>query len=125
MNKQEREAFIAKTFRLLKRQGRPARILFGFCRYRTSEGLKCAIGVHIPDEAYRRDFEQELPNSGSEIAAEILKVIGASASDGAFLRELQGCHDRCVEEIFVISLRSSLIRLAEKYKLDVAQCGLE
>lgn len=29
----------------------------GQCRYRTTSGLRCAIGCLIPDEAYEPDFE--------------------------------------------------------------------
>jgi hypothetical protein len=41
----------------LLRQGRKAETERGVCKYRTDDGLKCAVGVLIPDELYCPIFE--------------------------------------------------------------------
>lgn len=41
----------------LYKQGRPAVGNDGFCRYRTEDGLKCAVGCRIPDEAYTAEMD--------------------------------------------------------------------
>lgn len=40
----------------LFKQGRPAKQKH-FCKYRTEDGLSCAVGCRIPDEMYTDDME--------------------------------------------------------------------
>lgn len=51
------QEFFDKTVEHLVRQGQRAVGEDGHCRYRTPEGLKCAAGVHIPDDVYRPAME--------------------------------------------------------------------
>lgn len=63
----------------------------GICRYRTSHGLKCAIGHCIPDELYEERFEskstkwiKELLDKKSSLFCDI---------EYSFIHQLQKCHD--------------------------------
>jgi hypothetical protein len=72
----------------LKNQGRQA-FADGACKYRTSDGLKCAIGALIPDEDYMPEMEgfdvrNLIQNFGLETGG-----VGP-----ALLAELQYVHDR-------------------------------
>lgn len=41
----------------LIKQGKKARNFIGQCRYRTEDGLSCAVGCRIPDSAYTPEME--------------------------------------------------------------------
>ena len=61
------------------------------CRYRTDEGLKCAIGCLIPDDVYTRNIEHktvDLLCLGVVKDFDYLKQF-----DKSFLRRLQVIHD--------------------------------
>ena len=61
------------------------------CRYRTANGLKCAIGCLIPDDVYTRNIEHktvDLLCSGVVKDFDYLKQF-----DKSFLRRLQVIHD--------------------------------
>lgn len=71
---------------------------YGACRYRGTNGLKCAIGCLIPDEAYTADLE------GSVLFRVLSTIPGIPTSAGRndptyvryeiLLAELQSIHDR-------------------------------
>lgn len=49
-----------KVVRHLRRQGKKAEVTLTaikVCRYRTPDGLKCAVGCLIPDEVYDAEME--------------------------------------------------------------------
>jgi len=65
----------------------------GNCVYRGTKGLKCAIGVLIPDETYSADME-------GETAQDVLRQCGLVLDKGAnhLAGSLQSLHDKyCVE----------------------------
>jgi len=60
------------------------------CMYRSSEGLKCAIGCLIPDELYDPKYEGVQVKN---LPMEILDKIGLNQNDYLFLSRLQLLHD--------------------------------
>ncbi len=80
----------------------------GYCRYRTSNGLRCAVGALIPDEEYRIDFEG-LPVE--EIDVPVFKGL-----DLQLLSELQLIHDEYATDAWPEKLAS----VARNYGLDPA-----
>lgn len=66
-------------------------ILAGACRYRTTQGLKCAVGALIPDEAYSRRFEGASIIGNPELLA--LFGIESDSSEFRLLSRLQNVHD--------------------------------
>jgi hypothetical protein len=71
----------------LKNQGRQA-FADGACKYRTSDGLKCAIGALIPDEDYMPEWE-------GHSVGELISSFGLETAsvDRGLLAELQYVHD--------------------------------
>lgn len=74
----------------LRQQGRPAWDRGGTaCLYRTSQGLKCAVGCLIPDELYEARFEG-VSLTNQKVLQHILRDLG---HDVNLLIELQMIHD--------------------------------
>lgn len=84
----------------------------GGCRYRGSNGEKCAIGVLIPDEIYREEMDSNL--NDNDVAGvlklypevrSLLEVEGEVTensydfpdSDVCFLDQLQSAHDMAAQ----------------------------
>jgi len=61
------------------------------CKYRTDDGLSCAIGCLIPDELYVKKLEGKEVGS-SRIVREVLKKVGIF-NEGRFLVHFQQMHD--------------------------------
>jgi len=112
MNRQE--VFNTVRKHLLK-QNAKAETWGGSCRYRTAEGLKCAVGCLIASEHYHPDFEGLTPTlegaegDGAEgdspisrtkrllrAIADSLGIPEITSEDASFLKELQSIHDDCV-----------------------------
>lgn len=75
----------------LRKQGKPASNDDGTCMYRTTDGLKCAVGALIPDERYTAILEDYLPCiDGRHELNDLLNELG---HDIVLARELQGVHD--------------------------------
>lgn len=83
----------------LRAQGQQA-IVDGSCCYRTADGLKCAVGALIPDEAYTPDIEGMIARE-----QEIWSLIpGAEEADADFLYVMQfDLHDGGIKEQFFLS----------------------
>ena len=66
------------------------------CRYRTSNGLKCAIGCLIPDDLYSSDMEKTTLGGGA-IDSVFITRFGLekilNVEDASFMRRLQMVHD--------------------------------
>lgn len=68
----------------------------GHCRYRTTDGRKCAVGALIPDALYREDFEEK--------SIKLFKLyfdgdsIPFYAKDVLLLNKLQEAHDNIATE---------------------------
>lgn len=81
------------------------------CAYRSPDGLKCAVGVLIPDEDY--DERLERTSALSDIMQPLLRRLG---HDIALCVSLQGIHDK----VYVGDWRKALIALGEEFELDTA-----
>lgn len=84
---------------------------YGQCVYRSSEGLKCAIGCLIPDKMYSSNLETK--NIGAILIEndeikELLKGINEQ-----LLYSLQSIHD----SVEPFMWKNSLYRLAKEYHL--------
>jgi hypothetical protein len=63
------------------------------CAYRGEDGLKCAIGVLIPDDQYKPSFEGYSVDGGFH-GETILNAANVAWDDRHFAGELQGIHDK-------------------------------
>lgn len=92
----EQEIF-DKVVRHLYAQGKPAVEGEGNCRYRTHDGMSCAVGCLIPDDCYNPLMEN-LSSSMPQVEAALRKagtLPGGIADNGIrkLLSNLQYAHD--------------------------------
>lgn len=100
-------------------QGRPAREE-DRCRYRTTDGLFCAVGCLIPDELYSSSFE------GKTVIKIIRELYAQGRADWlehqSLLEKLQWAHDEnppLEDGYFNLKvLRTRLTYIAELFKLE-------
>ena len=120
----DRKRFVEDTARMLLEQGvyavsENARM----CRYRTPTGMKCALGLHIPDNIYHSNMEHK-------VATKLLLLFPAlkeylsnlygpiSDEDAEFLWRVQtALHDRraipvLLEQRPILSIEESLQELS-------------
>jgi len=98
----------------LFRQGRRAMDGSG-CRYRSGDGLKCAVGCFIPDEAYDPDIEGV---SCYDLRVRSLLPFKPDDYTLALLHMLQGTHDNRENWVDTQAMREALARVAERFKLS-------
>lgn len=88
-------------------QGRPAARIMrdkdgkehaGACLYRTDDGLKCAVGVMIPDDIYRISMENRSVKGILESSSFNLPVSIFNDQNIALLQALQLLHDNYTED---------------------------
>jgi len=90
------------------------------CRYRGPDGMRCAIGWCIPDEAYDTSIEGR--SAGHDSILRILGVETENHDDNEYvwmvgaLSRLQSCHDNADE---FNGMEKELRFFAEEYKLQV------
>ena len=130
----KQEVFDKVATHLLK-QGEKAEYSTEFgepiCAYRTSEGLKCAVGCLIPDDLYEERLENlpaaafVLPRgehmdrfNDASVALEVGKKIGLTSEHMSILGSLQNIHDVYITK----NWRTVLQELAENYNLDAGVC---
>ncbi len=65
----------------------------GQCRYRTSDGKKCAVGMVLPDSCYNPDDEGEYVGSLKFALVERGATVGCSDDDLKLLGKMQNAHD--------------------------------
>lgn len=96
----DRQAFFEKSARHLLTQMKQS-IFKSVCLYRSDDGCRCALGVHIPDDLYRPDMEGTFPgipesrrtiDNQSENLANIMGL--KTYEDCEFARHLQKIHDQ-------------------------------
>jgi hypothetical protein len=63
------------------------------CYYRGPGGIKCFVGVLIPDDMYSPDMENKSAGEMLEKFPALMKHLDASGSDLFFLKILQDIHD--------------------------------
>lgn len=96
------------------------------CQYRTSEGLKCAIGCLIPDELYRPNMETRgiysLLDSFPGVAErlDIDMVNHSHRTSCNLLADLQSVHDNINSWHDTLTMRQRLADVAQKFELDPA-----
>lgn len=104
-------------------QGRPASdVMTGSCFYR-HEGLKCAVGCLISDDAYRPSMEDcTVDDVGVRLA--LVESGWAMTPEGfEMLHDMQSCHDKwnVGDDDGLRFLIEQIDRVAEEYKLEVVK----
>lgn len=117
----EQEIFNKVAAHLLT-QKRPAKTADG-CRYRSRDGLKCAVGALITDEAYSADIEDRpctsyvvldaIRRSGIAIGNDEDTIYGDGGTV-ALLRRLQVVHDSFEPHEWALQLKTE----AKRFLLD-------
>lgn len=98
----------------LYKQGRPAAVGRN-CRYRTEEGLSCAVGCRIPDEAYSEGMEGKFVHDLADKYAEVLPLEIVEYAD--LFDDLQWAHDCWTDNNNPDYLEQRLKEVAAKYNL--------
>lgn len=102
------------------RQGRPGmEIKNGKCRYRTKEGLKCAVGCHITDEEYKPSWDVGIGKTIYQI-----RLPERLREHKDLLYRLQGAHDDSVSDEGEFDwqiLREEMKDVGEEFSLDTGQ----
>lgn len=114
MNNQE---FFDKTATHLFTQGKQATD-GQTCLYRTPDGLKCAIGCHIPDDKYDPKMEFGDHGPGSTPGFILQEVLGLDLIDIELANDLQNVHDDDASWFDTRTMRSELAFVAATYRLD-------
>lgn len=122
-SKERWSAFIAKTFVELRKQGRQSvnesMDSGGTCKYRTKDGLRCAIGVHIPEEQYNENWD-EGANTAINYKKEICQLLELEHDhDIQIAVRVQKAHDRCDIADFVGDLQQFLISVCIGYNIPI------
>lgn len=91
----DRQEFFSESIRRIRAQGALGRMTaYAPCRYLTSDGRRCAVGVMIPLGKYTREFEGLQPSS---VMAQVFGQEFAAGIGTQFLKELQVCHDHALD----------------------------
>lgn len=107
MNDQEAFDIMVKH---LRKQGRKSALMDGYtCMYRHPEGLKCAIGVLIPDSEYKPKIE------GMTASFIVKKCPSLKDINWKLLNQMQNTHDRFSVEMW----ESRFIEIAKQFSLKV------
>jgi len=106
----------------------------GTCKYKTSDGLKCAVGCLIPDDKYTSSIEGYgvalilrdtiSPNSGEDKLIKTLKSSGISKRSFPLLEALQDAHDSCAfkySDNFINLFLEALEKVAKDFRLKYAK----
>ena len=96
-------------------QGKPAITELGSCRYRAPDGSKCAIGQLIPDEKYRKSFED------MSLDGVALTALGIEDRNTVImLGDLQQAHDDAAQwpETFLTEFRFNVLGVASNHNLN-------
>ena len=101
-------------------QGRPAYDGNRGCMYRTHDGLRCAVGVLIPDDLYDPAFEM---NKADSVIQELFDADLADWREHKdLLLSLQVAHDNCLREpdetFNTTALARHLRNVAKRYSLE-------
>jgi hypothetical protein len=93
------------------------------CRYRTDDGLKCAIGSLIPDEVYNPAMDnvggvyglaQEFP----QVMEQLFDITDDNDINLGFLGALQSVHDSQHNWKSTENMRKDLWNVAARYNVD-------
>jgi hypothetical protein len=115
------QQYFDKTCAHLFKQGQPARIdMYSTCQYRMINGLRCAVGCHIPDNEYSPKMEGETIRTLKEknmLPPSLAKDIAANEMLFDLLKALQLVHDEFSNWGHVYYLQQNLARVAETFGL--------
>ena len=116
---QTRQEIFETVAKHLFSQGHRAKNKDGLCSYR-SDGLKCAVGVLIPDNEYREEFDNDPAddNSVKYLCQRFDYFQNKFGHDISFFERLQGVHDDKHNWDSNIRMRDALKEVAIKYQLD-------
>ncbi len=92
------------------------------CRYRSSDGRRCAVGALIPDDRYTAEIEgstvasaqREEDPGDSELLTILRAVVGTDVTTHALLAALQGDHDGA----------SPMLDMAARFRITARAFGL-
>lgn len=101
---------------LLTQNARATKGGYGQCMYRTSDGLKCAVGCLITDEAYSPKIE--FNRMGTEIVLESLAKSGILVDSHSKLYKMLSDLQRIHDAFAIASWPAQLHHIATKYNLD-------
>lgn len=90
-------------------------IINNACAYRGDNGLKCALGIFIPDEKYSKFLEYRTPRDPALKDAFEFHI--SRNYEISFLRELQEIHDYCEPEEW----EHELGEFAKKHNLTTSE----
>lgn len=98
---------------LAKQKFKQSRTNDGYCMFRGPHGLKCAVGHLIQNGQYTKRMDDT-----GEVDEAVMEACGVKPSNvmGAFLRELQACHD---DEENPAEMRQALIEFARYRRLSI------
>lgn len=83
------------------------------CMYRSPTGMKCAVGVLIPDKKYKPEIEGKYVG-----AKEVLELVPQRhARNRSLLIDLQDAHDKCPRVAFVRGFKSRAKKVAKEHNL--------
>lgn len=113
----EAQEIFNKVITHLRKQGKPA-AEGPYCRYRTEDGLKCAVGCLLPDEEYDSKYE-------GHIVGGLITILPESKTRDLFKRnvdlldDLQCLHDNANRENFVADINDRAQRIAAEHGLKM------
>jgi hypothetical protein len=101
-------------------QGRPAYDGVQGCMYRAPDGLRCAVGVLIPDDLYDPEFET---NSSDKVIHDLFKSgLADWREHEKLLIALQDAHDNSLRTLVgyfnTAALRTQLLKVAAEFSLE-------
>lgn len=119
------QEFVQDAYNKLKAQGRPSMFVHRdktiSCRYRGHNGVKCGIGMYIPDDKYDRTMEGNLASAliVFETLPQEIQAIGKG-----WLDSVQAAHDEAAfahnedGKPFLEELARKFIAIATVHKLE-------
>lgn len=96
--------------------GQPLSRVGGRCYYRSPFGAKCAIGLLIPDELYRDEFDSGGGMSATTLLQRPEFQEFQPLLTGGFCERLQAAHD-CSDSR--IGMEERMRRIAEEHSLSI------
>lgn len=110
-----KQAIFNKVVKHLLTQNKKAQDAFNRCRYRTPDGLTCAVGCLIKNNAYMSTIEFLKATHPNVEACLVKSGVGITEGKRFLLQSLQYVHD---EEV-VDNWPFALLQVAEHYELKV------
>lgn len=111
-----RQEIFTKVYKHLMKQRKQAQDSKGFCQYRNSSGLKCAIGCLIPDELYNKEWDKRGDTAYTILlkCKELNELLDGSKNSD-MLGNLQSVHDDNNVDLW----ENELEKVAKTYHLEI------